>query len=444
MNNLISNDSSMSIIAQAIEEMKSEQGNHFSLENINLAELERRTGIPRQRLRTMKKHGFQDIPHGRTGKKAAFSVLDGYTAFIDSLLMQGISNAVVCHERISEQGCTASLSTVKRYIHDHKSLIPVKRAVVAPQGDRANRYVTAPGQAYQMDWGFVKVLDYVGEEYQAACFAMICHHCGERYVEFFPNARQENLFIGMIHAFRYMGIPEEVLTDNMKSVVIKRDSLGKPVWQKDYESFMKTIGFSTRLCKPRHPFTKGKVERLVRFVKDNFIAGRHFWNYSDLNAEALDWCHAQNSKFHREIGGDSDSMHNASCSHGLRTLEESKELLFYLCPERRISFDGFITYEGRRFGVPFSYHQRTARIYRTNDTLYIYSSDMEDLLVTHNVTWSRRDSYCEHQFPSIPQPEEFPTSPVKVMMTQLKTSEQTRKGIGFDKFSFGEEVNISE
>lgn len=29
----------------------------------------------------------------------------------------------------------------------------------------------------------------------------------------------------------------------MKSVVIKRDFEGKPVWNHDYESFMKAIGF---------------------------------------------------------------------------------------------------------------------------------------------------------------------------------------------------------
>lgn len=444
MNKQNSNDLSMSIIAQAIEEMKYQQGNHFSLENINLAELQRRTGISRQRLRTLKRNGFKDLPHGRTGKTVKSSVLDGYTAYIDSLLMQGVSNSSVCHERISEQGCKASLTTVKRYIRSHRHLIPVKRTAIAPQGERGNRYSTAPGEAYQMDWGFVKVTDYNGDEYNAACFAMICHHCGERYVEFFPNARQENLFIGMIHAFRYMGIPEYVLTDNMKSVVIRRDSAGLPVWQKDYESFMKMIGFKTKLCKPRHPFTKGKVERLVRYVKDNFIAGRRFWNYSDLNAEALDWCNTQNSKFHREINGDPDSVHNALCAQRLRVLEETKNLMFYLCPERSISFDGFVNYEGRRFGVPFSYRQKTARICRMNDALYIYSSDMEDLLVTHNVTWNPRDSYCENQFPSLPQPEEFPTSPVKVMMQQLKPAAETETGIGFDKFNFGEEVIIRE
>lgn len=74
-----------------------------------------------------------------------------------------------------------------------------------------------------MDWGFVTVDSYNGQQYQAACFAMICHRCGQRYIEFFPNTKQENLFIGMVHAFRYMEVQKVVLTDNMKNVVIWRD-----------------------------------------------------------------------------------------------------------------------------------------------------------------------------------------------------------------------------
>ena len=87
----------------------------------------------------------------------------------------------------------------------------------------------------------------------------------------------------MIHAFIYMGIPKYVLTDNMKSVVIKRDNQDKPRWQKDYEVFMNNLCFETKLCKPRHPFTKGAVERLVRFVKENFLPGRIFTELTDLN-----------------------------------------------------------------------------------------------------------------------------------------------------------------
>lgn len=116
---------------------------------------------------------------------------------------------------------------------------------------------------------------------------MICHHCGEMYIELFPNAKRENLFIGMIHAFRKMYVPSRIMTDNMKSVVIGRDIDGKPLWQKDYEQFMNPLNFQTTLCKPRPPYTKGKVERLVRFVKDNFLPGRVFTDFTDLKYELV-------------------------------------------------------------------------------------------------------------------------------------------------------------
>ena len=238
--------------------MKSEQGNNFSLDQINLAELERRTGISRAKLRRLKANNFNQKAHGLIGQKQQTTVLSGYSAYLDNLLRQGITNSAVCLDRLREFGFEGSLSTVKRYIKAHKHLVPAKRQLVAPQGNRGRRFTTEPGEAYQMDWGFTKVLDYDGTEYTAACFAMVCHHCGQRYVEFFPNAKQENLFIGMIHAFGYMGIPKYVLTDNMKSVVLHRDFEGHPVWQKDYEAFMKTVGFQTKLCKPRHPLPRAR------------------------------------------------------------------------------------------------------------------------------------------------------------------------------------------
>lgn len=107
--------------------------------------------------------------------------------------------------------------------------------------------------------------------------------------------------LGMIHAFKRMGVPGHVLTDNMKSVVLHRDSEGHPVWNHDYEAFMNTIGFETKLCRPRHPFTKGSVERLVRFVKENFLAGRVFGTITDLNYEAWKWCDNQNNRYHKAV-----------------------------------------------------------------------------------------------------------------------------------------------
>ena len=85
MNKHNGDDLYIEIIAQAIEEMKEVQGESFSLENVNLAELERRTGITRARLRRMKDNGFKSVPHGLTGKKADATVLNGYTSNLDGV-----------------------------------------------------------------------------------------------------------------------------------------------------------------------------------------------------------------------------------------------------------------------------------------------------------------------------------------------------------------------
>lgn len=262
---------------------------------------------------------------------------------------------------------------------------------------------------------------------------MICHHCGTCYIEFFPNAKQENLFIGMIHAFRYMGIPKYILTDNMKSVVIKRDFEGRPIWQKDYEDFMKTVGFQTKLCKPRHPFTKGKVERLVRFVKENFLVGRSFLDITDLNQSALDWCNRQNAVYHRATDCVPQQMHETDCSKSAASFLETQDIFRYLCPLRKISFDGFVNYEGRRFGVPFRYTGSLVRVRREDTQLYIYSADARSLLVTHTVTWSKQDRYCKDQYANPEQPEEFPTA---VIHTEIRKLPLPASNLSFEKFNF--------
>ena len=62
MNENNSNDL-QTIITQVIEEMKSEQGDKFDINRINLAEMERRTGMTRAQLRRLKKNDFQITPH---------------------------------------------------------------------------------------------------------------------------------------------------------------------------------------------------------------------------------------------------------------------------------------------------------------------------------------------------------------------------------------------
>lgn len=93
-----------SIVAQAILEMKTERGTAFNLSNVNLSELERRTGISRSKLRTWKRNGFVFLSPGpKTGSTCRkFLILQPYASTLDSLLKSGVSNSTVCLERLQK------------------------------------------------------------------------------------------------------------------------------------------------------------------------------------------------------------------------------------------------------------------------------------------------------------------------------------------------------
>lgn len=55
-------------------------------------------------------------------------------------------------------------------------------------------------------------------------------------------------------------------------------------------------------------------------------------------------------------------------------------------PRRRISFDGFVSYEGRRFGVPYWYPGKEYHVNRDEEWPHIYSDDLSRELAAHPMT----------------------------------------------------------
>lgn len=426
-------DDLQKIIDGALEDMAAEAGDGFDPQGRDLAEFCRRTGLTRSKARTIKSHGFKALPHGNAGKKAAATVLTGHTGLVDDQLRKGVTNSQVIFDRLRAQGYEGGLTTARAYVAGHRDLVPPKRRQPSPQGNRGRRLGTGPGEACQTGWGFVAVLGLDGAERKIACFAMVCHHCGLFHVEFFPNARQENLLIGMARAFAAMGVPDWVPADNMRSVVVGRGVDGRPVWQGDYAALVGCLGFRTRPSEPRHPLARGRVERLIRFARDNFLAGRDLADITAPDEEALLWCADQAGRRGRAVACVPRDEHECACLAAARALEVTREVEAWLCPRRRTAFDGFVSYEGRRFGVPYWYDRRECRVSREGRVPRVYSDDLSREIVAHAVTWDRRDSWCDGQW-SDGQPCELPSQPVETTVVQVAPG---LANPAFAKFDFG-------
>src|SRR5690606_41728278 len=80
------------------------------------------------------------------------------------------------------------------------------------------------------------------------------------------------------------GVPRSVLYDNMKTVVLSRT--GDAVeYHPRLLDFALLAGFTPRSCRPYRAQTKGRVERMIGYIKQSFWPGVRFTNLADLNRQ---------------------------------------------------------------------------------------------------------------------------------------------------------------
>jgi len=101
----------------------------------------------------------------------------------------------------------------------------------------------------------------------------------------------ESWFDGLESALvTFGGVPEEVLFDNARALVVEHDPATRTVVFNDkLKAFAKHWGFRPRACAPYRARTKGKTENGVGYVKRNAIAGRAFQSWEAFEAHLQAW-----------------------------------------------------------------------------------------------------------------------------------------------------------
>lgn len=323
------------------------------------------------------------------------SKLDVFKEEVHLMMSQGIFNCVVMLERLREKGYTGGMSILKDYVHPFR---PAKSVPSVP------RYESLPGKQAQMDWGICNYIDDKGEIHKVPAFVMILGCSRVKYVEFTKRCDLYSMERCMIHAFEYFGgVPEIVLTDNMKTVVDHREAR-QTVWNSKFADFASDMGFVPKVCRVRRPQTKGKVERLVQYVKNNFLPGRTFTGLDDLNLQALEWCKKADRKVHGTTGKiPLEELSNET----LRSLPEKASRDKYRWEIRKVTKDGFASFDGARYGIPWQYAGRELRVRVCGDTFEAYDGEVR--IAAHKVEYaSGRIVWLKGQYQGLAEHDGLP------------------------------------
>ncbi len=250
------------------------------------------------------------------------------------------TNCEVIFSRLQAMGYTGGMSILKEFVH------PLRPAVAghAP----VQRYESKPGEQVQFDWGeFVYEED--GQMHKFYGFTAILGYSRMRFVTFVKRCDTPTLIRCLMEAFEYFGgLTRTALTDRMKSVLLEMED-NKPRWNPGFADFMVSIGVGARVCKAYTPQTKGKVERTVSHVKKSFWAGIHFSDLDDLNRQAHACCERINARVHRTTHA---RPVDRLAEEKLLPLPQAFAWERFATEERKVSWDGYVSYDGVFYGLP--------------------------------------------------------------------------------------------
>jgi transposase len=177
---------------------------------------------------------------------------------IEAARPQWIPAPVLLRE-IRERGYTGGISILKDYLAPFKCGKP----------DPVVRFETAPGEQMQVDFTFVRK----GRDPLLA-FVATLGYSRSSFVRFTLGEDAQTLCACLRESMAYFGgVPQHVLFDNPKTVVIERDAygVGEHRFHRDLLSVAEEYGFRPRLCRPYRAKTKGKVERFNGYLKSSFL-----------------------------------------------------------------------------------------------------------------------------------------------------------------------------
>lgn len=295
--------------------------------------------------RTAKRYAHSDHKPTYELTEPKPSKLDSHKHQIDLWLEEAPYSAVRIHEKLLELGVDCKYTIVRNYVATKKSEFNNKATI---------RFETMPGLQAQVDWAHFEDRHVIvnNAENKLYCFLIILGYSRMRYIEFVTDMTTTTLIRCRINAFRYFGgYPEEILYDNMKQVVVKRLLRQKDsTINSQFEDFAGFYGFKSVLCRPYRGQTKGKVERTVSYVRDNFMVGIKYDSLDDLNRQAALWCDKVNNKIHGTTGEIPKELLPKE-----RLSPINREYIIDKINLRKVEKDCLISYSGSKYSVPAEY-----------------------------------------------------------------------------------------
>ena len=209
-------------------------------------------------------------------------LLDPFVPFIKERLQQyPRMRGPRLMQMLVDRGFKGSINTVRRGLREHRSTA-TRRAFLP--------LTSFIGDEAQVDWAHFGTIKIGRAERKLSCFAMVLSYSRAMYAVFCLDQTLESFLRSHVAAFRYFGgVARRLRYDNLKAAVIDRHGSAVVRFNKNLLEFSGHYRYEPSACNPYSGHEKGKVERSIRYIRDNFFLGRRFTSLEDVNAQMAAW-----------------------------------------------------------------------------------------------------------------------------------------------------------
>jgi transposase len=284
-------------------------------------------------------------------------------------------------------GYAGGYDTIKRYVQ----LMKEQKTRLA-----YTRFETEPGRQAQFDWGDFQITEPDGRVSTIYAAMLVLGYSRAMHTEYTDVCTLEAFMDSHIRAFRYFGgVPHEILYDNMKHVVIGKDNHGKPIFNTEFLYFAHHYGFQPKTAPPYSPWVKGKVERPIDYLRQQFWRGYSFDTTEKTNGDVLFWL---DETANRRLHG---THHRPVCE---RWQEEIPHLLPLPVSDydtstkvfRKVYRDCQLSYNGNRYVAPHHAVGKRVMLKVKHGTIRIFHD--QDLLATYQEPQGKHNLVSDPRF----------------------------------------------
>ncbi len=153
----------------------------------------------------------------------------------------------------------------------------------------AGQYEFAPGEELQHDT-YPHEVELAGRRRKVQTASAVLCYSRMLFFQCYPTFQRFDCKVFLTDALRYMGgATARVMIDNTH-VVVLRGSGREMVPVPEMAAFGERFGFAFVAHAIGDANRSGLVERPFSFIEGNFLAGRTFATWEDLNQRAREWC----------------------------------------------------------------------------------------------------------------------------------------------------------